>query len=106
MKTLTLDEASDLVKLHPSTVLAKARTGDIPAAKPGKCWVFIDIDLFEWVREQYTNRRQEVSAIKNGERTCNSLKERKVITGISSLPSKEKQYTDLLEPVTKKKHRK
>jgi len=105
METLDLDQASKLLKLHPSTVLAKARAGEIPAAKPGKCWVFIDIDLLDWLREQYTSNRQKVSALKKGERTC-SLKERKVITGISSLPSKEKQYTDLLEPATKNKRRK
>ena len=100
METLDLGQASKLVKLHPSTVLAKARAGEIPAAKPGKCWVFIDIDLLDWLREQYTSNRQKVSANNNGERTC-SLKERKVITGISSLPSKVKLYTDLLEPATK-----
>ena len=105
MNTLDLEQASKLVMLHPSTVLAKARSGEIPAAKPGKCWVFIDLDLLDWLREQYTSNRQKVSANNNGERTC-SLKERKVITGISSLPSKEKLYTDLLEPVTKKKRKK
>jgi len=105
METLNINEASELLKLHPSTVLAKARSGEIPAAKPGKRWVFIDIDLIDWLRKQYTSNRQEVSAINNGERTC-SLKERKVTTGISSLQSKVKQYTDLLEPTTKKKHKK
>ena len=52
MKTLDLEQASKLVKLHPSTVLAKARAGEIPAAKPGKCWVFIDIDsIFQLTNE-------------------------------------------------------
>ncbi len=55
METLSLDQASKLVKLHPSTILAKARSGEIPAAKPGKCWVFIDLDLLDWLREQYTS---------------------------------------------------
>ena len=63
MKTLELDQAAELVKLHPSTILAKARAGEIPAAKPGKCWVFIEIDLLNWLREQYTSNRQEVSAL-------------------------------------------
>jgi len=105
MSTLDLDQASKLLKLHPSTILAKIKTGDIPAAKPGKRWVFIQQDLLDWLREQYTSNRQKVSALKNGERTC-SLKERKVTTGISSLQSKVKQYTDLLEPATKKRHKK
>jgi hypothetical protein len=40
MKTMDLLEAANLLKLHPQTVLQRAREGAIPAANPGKCWVF------------------------------------------------------------------
>ncbi|HIG66210.1 MAG TPA: DNA-binding protein [Methyloprofundus sp.] len=105
MKTLDLKCAAALLKIHPQTLLLRARSGSIPAAKPGKCWVFIEEDLIHWLRSQYPISRQEVSAATNGGRTC-SLKEKKVITGISSLPSEEKLYTDLLAPVTRLKHKK
>ncbi|WP_426994489.1 hypothetical protein [Methylomonas sp. CM2] len=35
MKTLDLHASADMLHMHPSTVLAKARAGEIPAAKPG-----------------------------------------------------------------------
>ena len=47
MQTLTLDQAAKLLKLHPQTLLQRARNGDIPAAKLGKCWVFIEQDLIQ-----------------------------------------------------------
>jgi excisionase family DNA binding protein len=60
MKTLDLAEASALLKLHPQTILQKARSGELPAAKLGKCWVFIQQDLIDWIRSQYTRPRQDV----------------------------------------------
>ena len=39
--TLTLPQAADFLKLHPQTLIQRARAGKIPgAAKPGKRWVF------------------------------------------------------------------
>lgn len=52
MKTLDLIEASAFLHLHPHTLEAKTRAGMIPGAKPGKCWVFIDVDLADWLRGQ------------------------------------------------------
>jgi hypothetical protein len=53
MKTLDLREAAEFLRLHPHTLEARARTGEIPGAKPGKCWVFLDVDLADWLRAQY-----------------------------------------------------
>ena len=53
MKTIDLIEAAAFLRLHPHTLEAKARAGVIPGAKPGKCWVFIDVDLADWLRGQY-----------------------------------------------------
>jgi excisionase family DNA binding protein len=50
--TLTLEEAARLLQLHPTTLAAKARSGEIPGAKPGKRWVFVEVDLVEYVRTQ------------------------------------------------------
>jgi excisionase family DNA binding protein len=51
--TLTLEEAARLLQLHPTTLAAKARSGEIPGAKPGKRWVFVEVDLVEYVRSHY-----------------------------------------------------
>ena len=56
MDTLTLQEAAALLKIHPVTLLGKARAGEIPGAKIGKCWVFVEVDLIEYIRSQYPRR--------------------------------------------------
>ena len=45
MRTLTLQQAADLLKLHPVTVAERAADGRIPAAKIGRRWVFVEDDL-------------------------------------------------------------
>jgi excisionase family DNA binding protein len=66
VKTLTLNEAATLLKMHPQTVLKRARSGGLPAAKPAKCWLFIEEDLIDWIRSQYPTSRQKVSAATYG----------------------------------------
>ena len=97
MKTLGLEDAAQMLMMSPKVLSLKACAGEIPAAKPGKRWVFIDLDLFDWLRTQYTINRQDVPKEKV---TC-SLKEKK--SGIIDLESRESQYIDLLAPVIKKK---
>lgn len=56
MKTLDLHAAAELLRLHPVTLREKARLGQIPGAKIGKGWVFVDVDLIEHIRSQYQPR--------------------------------------------------
>lgn len=42
---LDLKQAAEFLKMHPVTLQAKAKAGEIPAAKPAKCWAFIKDDL-------------------------------------------------------------
>jgi integrase len=42
--------------MHPITLLGKTQQEEIPAAKPGKYWVFLEIDLVEYLRSHYTQR--------------------------------------------------
>jgi excisionase family DNA binding protein len=72
MNTLNLEQAAELLKLHPQTVLQRARSGEIPAAKPGKCWVFIEDDLINWLRSLYNTCGD---ARQGGQALC-SLKEK------------------------------
>jgi excisionase family DNA binding protein len=72
MNTLTLNQAAELLKLHPQTVLQRACAGEIPAAKPGKCWVFIEDDLINWLRSLYNTSGD---AKQGGQALC-SLKEK------------------------------
>lgn len=104
MNTLDLHKAAELLKIHPVTLQQKAKSGEIPGAKIGKCWVFIDLDLIEYIRSKYTGPGK--LDVGQGEiRPC-SLKEKAQNTGITNLRFVEKQYSDLLEPKTKQKPKK
>jgi excisionase family DNA binding protein len=50
MNTLNLQQAAELLRIHPVTLQAKAKAGEIPGAKIGKCWVFVDVDLIDHIR--------------------------------------------------------
>jgi hypothetical protein len=102
MHTLDLKQAAEFLKMHPVTLQCKAKAGEIPGAKPGKSWVFIDEDLANYIRSQYTKHGKRIAS-QNGETKC-SLNETK--SGITNLLLVEKQYTDLLAPQTKQRHKK
>lgn len=53
MKTLNLEQAAAFLHMHPYTVMHKVHAGLIPAAKPGKRWVFVEADLVDYLRGQY-----------------------------------------------------
>jgi len=56
VRTLDLSEAADLLKVHENRVMEWAGSGVIPGAKLGRAWVFIDDDLFAFVRRQITEQ--------------------------------------------------
>lgn len=41
MRSLNLEDAAAFVGLHPNTLQARAKAGEIPGAKPGKEWRFL-----------------------------------------------------------------
>jgi len=87
VNTLNLKQAAELLHMGESTVRERASAGDIPAAKPGKEWVFVDVDLIEWLRSQYGK--------------CRSSKETK--STITILSSKGKGSEDRWELPPRKK---
>ncbi len=52
MKTLNLEETAWFLKVHTETVSRLAKTGQLPGAKIGRAWVFLEEDLIEYLREQ------------------------------------------------------
>ena len=60
MKTMDLIEAATFLGLHPNTLQARAKAGEIPGAKPGKRWVFLEEDLVAFLRSQYPANRPPV----------------------------------------------
>ena len=94
MNMLDLHEAASLLRVHPKTLEAKARKGEAPAVKIGKSWLFIEVDLIEWIRSQYRS---------SGETKCHSTKEATSI-GVSGR-SAAKELERLLAHPTKSKHK-
>jgi hypothetical protein len=62
MKTLNLSEAAVFLHMHPEEVRTRAKRGIIPGAKIGRRWVFIDVDLANFIRSEYPVRRQPLPA--------------------------------------------
>lgn len=58
METLNLEQAARFLKLHPEELRRRAKAGRVPGAKVGKCWIFIQDDLAEFVRSLYSAPRQ------------------------------------------------
>lgn len=52
MKSLDLKEAAEILKVHENTVMELVGNGMIPGAKIGRAWVFIDEDLFDYLRKE------------------------------------------------------
>lgn len=52
-RTLSLTEEARFLKLSPEALRRKAKTGEIPGAKAGKCWCFLEDDLVTFLRSRY-----------------------------------------------------
>jgi excisionase family DNA binding protein len=48
---LDCKEAAALLRIHPKTLLAKARSGDVPAIHVGRLWWFRASALNEWLEK-------------------------------------------------------
>ena len=48
--TLDLAQAAAFLHVHEQTLLKLARSGEVPAAKVGRAWVFFDVDLVAYIR--------------------------------------------------------
>ena len=58
LRTFTLEEAAIFLHMHPEEVRTRAKRGLLPGAKTGRRWIFLEIDLVEFVRSLYSVRRQ------------------------------------------------
>jgi excisionase family DNA binding protein len=50
MKTFDIPACADFLKIHRTTVLKLAATGELPGAKIGRAWVFLESDLVDYLR--------------------------------------------------------
>lgn len=102
MKTLTLKQAADFLKIHPQTLRTRALTGELPGAKIGKSWVFIEEDLAAAIRSRYSDYGWASKS--KGEIQCYTDDQIVTTGGVDLLHQTEKRYAELLKPTTENKH--
>lgn len=56
MQSLDLAAAAALLGLHPDTLRERARSRQIPGAKIGKEWRFLEADLLDYFRSHYRGK--------------------------------------------------
>ncbi len=59
MKTFDIDECAEFLKVDSTTVSEMAGMGELPGARIGRGWVFLEEDLVEYVRTQVRHQRRE-----------------------------------------------
>src|SRR5688572_3267908 len=101
MRTLSLTEAAQFLKMHPEEVRRRAKAGIIPGAKAGRAWVFLEEDLAAYLRSLYSRTRQALQVTWGKEvaecHFANAVKP----GGSTSQPQAGNEYADLLGLATK-----
>jgi hypothetical protein len=100
MRTLSISEAAAFLRMHPEEVRRRAKCGAIPGAKPGRCWIFIEGDLAEYVRSFYATPRQALQVTLRKEMECH-FANAAVSGGSTSLLPTGSEYAELLGLPTK-----
>jgi hypothetical protein len=52
-RTLDLQAAAEFLYMSPECLRQKTKSGLVKGAKPGKCWVFLESDLVEYLHSLY-----------------------------------------------------
>lgn len=58
-ETLDIAEAALLLRAEDSTVMAYARSGELPGARIGKAWVFLREDVLSFLRQKIASETDE-----------------------------------------------
>ena len=70
MRTLGLQEAAEFLRCHPEELRRRAKAGQIPGAKVGRAWVFLEDDLADYLRSLYSQPRQALQVTLRKELEC------------------------------------
>ncbi|MFO2970995.1 helix-turn-helix domain-containing protein [Legionella pneumophila serogroup 10] len=99
MKTLTIEQAAQCLRVHKETIRRMAFNGEVPAVKIGRSWVFIEEDLAAFIRSKYACVVTSQGAVQRSKQKWRSTSE--IILGGLASPIKEKEYKEALGLVTK-----
>jgi len=59
MSFLTLDEVADILRVKREAVRRHAKTGVLPATRPGKSWLFNPADVQAYIERGYNRTATE-----------------------------------------------
>jgi excisionase family DNA binding protein len=97
-ETLTLYQAANFLKLHWQTLRAKAKRGEVPAAKLGRRWVFLREDLVSYLRSHYSTGRPRSQVQQSvGDSLCCTNDPIRDSGGARSMHRMENEYNNLLK---------
>src|SRR5690554_7482031 len=105
MKTYNLQQAAAYLHMSASHLGELARSKRIKAAKPGKSWVFLEIDLVEYLDALYAfgvNTPQQGCDEETSSWHCTNVE---TSGGLASRHQTEREYLALLAPQTRSKHK-
>ena len=100
LTTLDLAEAAAFLRMHPEEVRSRAKRGLIPGAKAGRRWVFLEVDLADYLRARYPRPRQALRVTPLEETVCHYAN---AVTsgGSTSRRRAASEYDDLLRRAIK-----
>lgn len=96
MKTLGLAEAAAFLRIHPEELRRRAKLGEIPGAKVGRAWVFLQDDLAQFLRSLYSRPRQALQVTLGKEVDPCHFADAGRSGGSTCSPLRENEYADLL----------
>ncbi|GJH34210.1 helix-turn-helix domain-containing protein [Paraburkholderia hospita] len=82
-RTFDIDECADFLKVDRNTALKLAQQGDLPGAKIGRAWVFLEDDVVEYLRVQVRHQMVERQNNASIDRQLEAAKARHPPTPIS-----------------------
>ena len=94
MKTLNIDKAAILLGAHKETVRRLVASGQLPGAKVGKSWCFLQEDLVIYMRSKYAHAVTSQGAAHRSNKQWRFTKETR-LGGLAS-PIREKEYNEAL----------
>ena len=83
VRTLSLHEAANFLGIHKETARRLAACREVPAAKVGRSWRFLEQDLVTYLRSLYSNNASQ-SVVPNRSKTIWHPLEDTLSTGIKN----------------------
>jgi hypothetical protein len=73
MNTFNLAQASAFLHMHREEIRKRAKLGRLPGAKIGRAWAFLEDDLVDYIRANYSEGRQALQVtLRKEHESCHS----------------------------------